>query len=160
MSQALETITSDPRVDALAEEIKATFVERVFNAREEIILAHHDTGKLLHKFVKQHNAKVTALVQYLDKIGCGNERTLWDCYKFYEKYPKLKDLDELGHGKNLSWNKIKAAISPKSDDKKVKVFALTLSQKEWDDMRKIKIEKGEQDEFVTAEGIVRINIKE
>ena len=96
-----------------AEEIEAGFIERIHTAREEVILAHHEVGRILHE-----SENVTALVQLLIKRGKIGERTLWDCAAFYKAFPDLKKVDKLGHGKNLSWNKIKEHISPSKKKEK------------------------------------------
>lgn len=132
------------KVDALVEEIKATFTERTVNAREEVILAHWETGKLIHEHLKHNKGvKITALVQLLADRGAGRERTLWDSAKFYEAFPRYKDIDKLGHGKNVSWNKIKAALIPAEENPNArKEVKLSVAKDEWDGIRVHEVENG------------------
>lgn len=116
MSTRELSVANVEALSSLKEEIKACFVEYIFNARQEVIQAHHETGKLLHEYVKQYKVKITLLVKQLVDDGDFKETTLWLCYKFYETYPKLNDVDKLGFGKNISWNKIRSAIAPEKKE--------------------------------------------
>ena len=102
----------DEKFEALREEIKASFTEHVFAAREEVILAHHEAGKLITEYAKESGTKITLLVEQLSKGGAAKQSTLWLSCQFYRKYTNFNDIEKLGHGKNISWNKIRKAIAP------------------------------------------------
>jgi hypothetical protein len=115
MKKKTDIVIADDALEALAVEIKATFTERVFNARDEMINAHHETGRLISEHVGKRGDAIL-LVKQLVGLGAGTETTLYLSLAFFKRFPKLSDLDQLGHGKNISWNKIRAAIAePKAD---------------------------------------------
>lgn len=109
---SLVTTVAHEKLDALRTEIAATLTERGYNARDEIIRAHHECGKLLHVFSKENKVPITLLVKSVAQCGAAKETTLWLSYQFVEKFPEIEQIDRLGHGKAISWNKIRKAISP------------------------------------------------
>ena len=154
------SIVLTEQLDALAEEIKATFIERVTNARDEVIRAHHETGKAMHAFHEKHpDMKNSVLVQTLALRGAGKEKTLYLCDKFYEKYPNLNDIDSLGHGKAISWNKIRAALEPPKEELAVhKIIEVEVTVAEWEEARKIEGEAGDEVNIEAIGGTVRLKI--
>lgn len=112
-------LSPDERIEHLAGEIKATFTERIYAAREEVITAHHETGKLIAEFVEETKYKPATLITQLVQLGAGTETTLFLSHAFYKKFPKQSDIDRLGQGKNISWNKIRKAIAPNTEEKVV-----------------------------------------
>lgn len=154
------SIVLTEKLDHLADEIKATFTERISNARDEVIRAHHETGKAMHDFMRgQKDLKITALVQLLAERGAGKERTLWDCYKFFEKFPKYGDVDKLGHGKNISWNKIKAALEPAKAEVAIrKVAAFEVEASEWEAVKSLDGRIGDEINIEAIGGTVRLTI--
>lgn len=153
----------DPEVEALAQEVKAIMTERIFNAREETIEAHHETGKLIHDYLKQHKeVKITALVQQMKKLRAGaSERTLYYCNAFYQKFPNIEDTEALGHGKNLSWNKIKVALGADKDKgKKIRTITFEISKESWDEVREQEAHRGDTVRISALDAEVIIKIKE
>lgn len=144
--------------EALVEEIKATFVERVFNAREEVIRAHHETGKLIHTFLAEHKGvKVTLLVKRLEQEGAGKETTLWLSHEFYKKFPNLDDIDELGHGKNISWNKIRKLLAPPQEGVPViKEVKVEVTKELWSGVRMANPKEGDTISFTSTDGKTKV----
>ena len=111
-------VVSDNEYVSLAEEIKSCHTERVFAAREEILLLHWETGKALADFLSNHPETSTSLlIKNLEKLGAAKETTLYESLRFFETYPKFNDIDKLGHGKNISWNKIRQALAAPKEKK-------------------------------------------
>lgn len=163
MKKHKETIAFDPEVEALAQEVKAILTERIFNAREETINAHHETGKLMHDYLKTHKgAKITALVQQMKKLKAGaSERTLYYCNAFYDKFPNIEDTEALGHGKNLSWNKIKVALGADKDKgKKIRTISFEVSLESWAEIVEQKAHRGDTIRISALDAEVIIKIKE
>ena len=107
----------DEKVEHLAGEIKATFTERIYAARDEVIKAHHETGKLIADYVKEEDCKPALLIKQLVQLGAGTETTLFLSHAFFKKFPTQADIDRLGQGKNISWNKIRRALAPNVEEK-------------------------------------------
>ncbi len=162
MTRALANVVDGEKLDHLSDEIKATFTERIYNAREEVIRAHWETGKLMTEFLKSNShVKMTALVQLLADRGAGKERTLYHCSKFYKTFPRYSDTDKLGFGKNLSWNKIKAYIDP-PDEKtpERRVVSFEVSKEVWDAVRMENPREGEKISIEALDATVEILIKD
>lgn len=106
----------DDHLDALVEEIVSINTERVFNEREESIKRHHEIGAAIFGFVQQSKVDASLLVDELRNKGCGSRATMYLSYQFYRKYPNIKDVYNTEHGKNISWNKVRATLQ---DTKKV-----------------------------------------
>lgn len=115
MSKKLHDIPDD-HIDALVEEIVSINTERVFNEREESIKRHHEIGEAIFGFVQKSKVDASLLVDELRNKGCGSRATMYLSYQFYRKYPNLKDVYDTEHGKNISWNKVRATLQ---DTKKV-----------------------------------------
>lgn len=106
----------DEEIDGLVEEIVSINTERVFNEREEVIKRHHEIGEAIFGFVQKSKVEASLLVDELRNKGCGSRATMYLSYQFYRKYPNIKEVYDGEHGKNISWNKIRATLQ---DQKKV-----------------------------------------
>ena len=101
---AIET-AAEAAYQSLVDDIRAMVVERIFNARWEVILLYHGVGKRLvtdsefQKHARGNGYFLATLSQYVNV----SERDLYRSIQFYEKFP---DLDLLPEGKNISWSKI------------------------------------------------------
>jgi hypothetical protein len=91
-------------VNALVEEIEALITEVDFNARWMRIEARHHVGEMLRKNEKEHEMRITDLVEKCAERGNVGERELWYYVKLYDMFPDLALLPE---GKNASFSAIK-----------------------------------------------------
>lgn len=105
---------SEEDIEAISEEVEATFVERVKNAREEAIRAHWETGEILERHSKGDRGRISALVHQMAarKVAGLSERTLWFCVKFKKEFAVFEKVYETEHGQNVSVNKLKQLIAP------------------------------------------------
>lgn len=104
---------------SLLEEIDAIRTETVYNASQVILEGKLEVGQLLLKN-NDLGVGVTELVQYVSKDTGINERDLWYCYKFAEKYEEIKKLPDFDT-KVISWNRVKKMLAdPERAKKKCK----------------------------------------
>lgn len=117
----MKSIITNDEYTALAEEIQSGFTERIHVAREEVILAHHEAGKAMSEFLKEHTElNKSLLVRRMAELGAAQETTLYLSLECYTKWPKYNDMIEAtGAGKNASWNKVRAQLqAPKEKEEK------------------------------------------
>lgn len=92
--------------EAILEQIDAVRVEVFHVAHETIIKGKFEMGEII---AKQKLFGITELVQSIAKDLKINERDLWYCFKFYERYAEISKLPEFA-SKAISWNKIKKML--------------------------------------------------
>lgn len=113
MKKQRNTIFADDRFDALVTELQSITIERVFNSNDEKLREHHEKGKAITEFVSEHKVDASLLVDSLRRYKCGSRSTLYLGYQFYRKYPSFDEVYNTEHGKNISWNKIRAILQSK-----------------------------------------------
>lgn len=91
---------------AILEQIDAVRVEVFHVAHDTIIKGKYEMGEII---AKQKLFGITELVQSIAKDLKINERDLWYCFKFYERYEEVSKLPEF-ESKAISWNKIKKML--------------------------------------------------
>lgn len=88
--------------ESLLEECRAALTEARFAVNWTLIETKHALGKLIGETVSE--TAVTQTIMDLSSDLKTSARTLWDCYRFYKKFP---DLSQLPEGKNISFRKIR-----------------------------------------------------
>ncbi len=101
--------------EALIDEIDAIRTETVYNASQTILEGKLQVGQLLFK--NEFDLGVTELVQYVSKDTGINERDLWYCYKFAEKFDEIQKLPDY-QTKVISWNRVKKMLADPARAKK------------------------------------------
>lgn len=114
-----KSVITNDEYTALAEEIQSCFTERVHAAREEILMAHHETGKVMAEFLEDHpEIKPVTLRKRLEELGAGTDTTLYLSHECYKRWPNYNTMiDEVGQGKNTSWNKVRKLLAAPKEEK-------------------------------------------
>ena len=104
-----EALNANGWMQALADDIKAIHVERIYRARQEVIICYHEIGERIvtdanwQKWQRGNENKLS----YMTELSGISERDLRRAIQLYEKYPRIEKLyDEADEGKNLSWYKV------------------------------------------------------
>lgn len=106
--ESIISITAKPWYTALCEEVEATRVETTFVAADTLLQGKLAIGELVKEHVSS-DVPVTALVRSISRDTKCNERDLWCCYKFAEKFELIRQLPAY-NSKAISWNKVKKML--------------------------------------------------
>lgn len=95
--------------ESLINEIDAIRVESGYNASQTILEGKLQVGQLLVNN-DEFGIKVTELVKLVAKDTKIQERELWYCYKFAERYEEIEKHPDYGT-KIISWNRVKKMLA-------------------------------------------------
>lgn len=101
--------------DLLIEDCKATVVEGVFNARQELLRCYHDLGtRILKEKANFDRSGVYGqeIVQRIAESMDKSSRTIYYAIQFASAFSSL---DALPEGKNISWTKVIKLLSKKEE---------------------------------------------
>lgn len=120
-------IVSAEWYQSLVDDIIATKTERIFNARQEVLMCYHEIGKRIvldvdYQRYSHGNGKILSRVSKDTQVS---ERDLYRSIQWYTLFP---DPDDWPEGKNLSWHKVCNHLLPANGDEK-KMRARTYEQR-------------------------------